>query len=66
MKPIEFAATVGQGALAQIDLVEFEHSFYQEAYKDVDKRPCSMELLALRLCAFVDLKDQNKMNIPFS
>jgi len=25
-----------------------------------------LEPLALRLCAFVDLKDENKMNIPFS
>ena len=49
-----------------IDLVEFQQSFYTEAFKDPNMRPSDQEPLNLRLCAFVDLKEENKMNIPFS
>jgi len=49
-----------------IDLVEFEQSFYTNTFRDPNKRPSDLEPLRLRLCAFIDLKDEDKMNIPFS
>lgn len=49
-----------------IDLVEFQQSFYTEAFLDPEMRPSMLEPLSLRLCAFADLKNEDKMNIPFS
>ena len=49
-----------------IDLVEFHQNFYTEAFLDPEMRPSMLEPLRLRLCAFVDLKNEDKMNIPFS
>lgn len=63
-KVIDFKGKISQNF--DIDLVEFQQSFYTEAFKDPTKRPSELEPLQLRLCAFVDLKQENKMNIPFS
>ena len=63
-KVIDFKSTVS--ANYDIDLVEFKQEFYFEAFSNPEMRPSDLEPLALRLCAFIDLKDENKMNIPFS
>ena len=45
-----------------VNLVEFQQSFYKSAFKDPTNRPSDLAPLALRLCAFVDLKNENKVN----
>ena len=50
-----------------IDLVEFQQSFYKTAFKDPSNRPSDLEPLNLRLCAFIDTKDEVEVHqIPFS
>ena len=63
-KPIDYSLL---STRASIDLVEFKQSFYTRAFRDPSKRPSDLEPLALRLCAFIDLKNEDKMSkIPFS
>ena len=64
LKPIDFSQISSK---RQIDLVEFNQEFYIRAFKDPYMRPQDLEPLCLRVCAFIDLKDENMMNkIPFS
>ena len=49
-----------------LDLVEFCQSFYTDIFSNGEKRPSELELYKLRLVAFVDLKEQDKVNIPLS
>lgn len=59
---IDFSS-IGLDKLA-IDLVEFNHSFYQEAFRDIQLSPATKRLLSLRLVAFIDLHNEDKVNIP--
>jgi hypothetical protein len=47
-------------------MVEFSSSFYQEAFRDQNLEPETRNLLRLRVCAFIDLKEARKVNIPFT
>lgn len=60
---IDFKA---KGLNLDIDFVSFQHSFYQEAFREVTLFDSVKRILSLRLVAFVDLKheDNNKVNIP--
>lgn len=49
-----------------LDLVEFCQSFYSDIFSSVERRPSQLEVYKLRLVAFVDLKEQDKVNIPLS
>lgn len=39
-----------------IDVVEFQQSFYKTAFRDPTNRPSDLQPLTLRLCAFIDMK----------
>jgi hypothetical protein len=62
-KVIDFKA---MGLNLDIDFVGFQHSFYQEAFREITLADSTKKMLALRVCAFVDLKydENNKVNIP--
>lgn len=52
-----------------VDLVEFNHQFYAEKFKDYQTSLETLDKFKLRVCAFVDLLDyekNHKKNIPFS
>lgn len=54
-------------SLKGVDLVEFNHDFYIEKFRDITLTPNEKRLFGLRLCAFVDLGyETNKANIPLS
>ena len=59
-KVIDFKGKISSSF--DIDLVEFQQSFYTTAFKDPTNRPSDLAPLGLRLCAFVDLKSENKVN----
>lgn len=54
------------GLTLDVDYVSFQHSFYQEAFREITLENSIKQMLALRLCAFIDMKheDNNKLNIP--
>lgn len=52
--PVNFAE-LGIQSLQGIDLVEFNHGFYQEHFRDMGLSNITKSMLSLRLCAFVDL-----------
>jgi hypothetical protein len=50
-----------------VDVVEFNHDFYNEKFRDITLPPNTKRLFSLRLCAFVDLGyEVTKANIPLS
>jgi len=51
--------------LKDVEKVEFSHSFYQEAFRDSETAPEKLSLMKLRLCAFLDLHDEQISSIPF-
>ena len=64
--PVNFSE-LGIQSLQGIDLVEFNHGFYQEHFRDMGLSNITKGILALRLCAFVDLgTESQKANIPLS
>ena len=63
-KPIDYSKLSSK---KDIDLIEFQQGFYSKAFRDPNMRPSDLEPLNLRLCAFVDLKEERVMDvIPFS
>jgi hypothetical protein len=62
-KEIDFKSL---GLNLDIDFVSFQHSFYQEAFREITLAESIKRMLALRVCAFIDLKndENNKLNIP--
>ena len=62
-KVIDFKS---MGLNLDVDYVSFQHSFYQEAFREITLENSVKQMLALRLCAFIDMKDadNNKLNIP--
>lgn len=46
------------------DLVEFEKSFYGEIFKDRNLIMKDKDFFRLRLCAFVDMKDNRVVKAP--
>jgi hypothetical protein len=54
-------------SLKGVDVVEFNHDFYIEKFRDITLPSNTKRLYGLRLCAFVDLGyEVNKANIPLS
>ena len=54
-------------SLKGVDVVEFNHDFYNEKFRDITLSPNTKRVFSLRLCAFVDLGyDVTKANIPLS
>ena len=53
--------------LKGVDLIEFNHDFYIEKFRDITLTENEKRLYSIRLCAFVDLGyEVNKANIPLS
>mmetsp|Transcript_21430 Transcript_21430/g.20601 ORF Transcript_21430/g.20601 Transcript_21430/m.20601 type:complete len:89 (-) Transcript_21430:122-388(-) len=50
---------------SSMDVVEFDHSFYQDIFRDRSLTMEDTNLLRLRLCAFVDLKEETGNYIDF-
>jgi hypothetical protein len=56
----------GIKSLEGIEVVEFNHDFYVEKFRDIGVAADVKNQYCLRLCAYVDLGlEVNKANIPF-
>ena len=62
---IDFKA-MGLKSLAGVKLHEFSHAFYQERFRNPTLSGEFKKLISFRVCAFVDLGEENKANIPLS
>ena len=57
----------GIKSLDGVNLIEYDHNFYIEKFRDISKSAQYKSQFVLRLCAYIDLGEEvNKANIPFS
>lgn len=56
----------GIKSLESVQVVEFNHDFYFEKFRDISKGFADKSVFCLRLCAFINLGcTVEKANIPF-